>query len=117
MQTNWKSLFMAGIVSMGLASIAGPSPARAQAVGGPPRAAYPGYYYSPGGYSGGTYFSPGYYPRYGTTTNPATAGTYYGYGSNSAVSRSPSRGTYYDPTTGRQNLNIPLSKPWLRPLR
>jgi hypothetical protein len=97
----------------------GATPARAQALGAAPPAAYPGYYYSPGGYSGGYYFSPGYYPRT-TGTAVATAGPYYG---SSAVVRPGGPvvtyrdWTYRDWTTGRTNLPIPLSKPWLKPLR
>jgi hypothetical protein len=94
----------------------GATSARAQAVGEAARGAYPGYYYSPGGYSGGTYFSPGYYP------NPGGAGGRVGAGANS-TSRSvgararSSAVNYYDESTGRNNLAIPLAKPWLRPLR
>jgi len=118
MQANCKTIFVAGLLSLGVAFLAVPSSARAQAVGAAPRAASPGgYYYSPGGYSGGTYFSPGYYPTYAPTANRAGTGTYYGYGTNSVTPRSPARGRFYDPTTGRRNIDIGIAKPWLRPLQ
>jgi hypothetical protein len=94
----------------------GAAPARAQSVGPAPPAAYPGYYYSPGGYSGGYYFSPGYYPR---TAGAAVAPGRVYYGSSSVVRPMVTYRdwTYRDWTTGRTNLPIPLSKPWLKPLR
>jgi len=84
--------------------------AHAQAVGGAYRGTIPGYYYSAGGYTGGYYFYPGYYP------NPASAPVQntYATGTNRIVGR---RVGHSDPSTGRDNIPVPLAKPWLRPLR
>jgi hypothetical protein len=113
-----RRLFTIAVAGLTLSLV--PSPAPAQTMGsGTYRGAVPGYYYSAGGYSGGYYFSPGYYrnpaaPRVVAPTAVAPAGGYYG------MSAYRSRGGpagYYDYTTGRDNLSIPLAKPWLRPLR
>jgi hypothetical protein len=116
MQANWKAILAVATLALGGVLGMGGSLAQAQAVGGAAGGANSGYYYSPGGYSGGTYFSPGYYPSQGTAsprvgTSPSSrSGSVSGRTRSSAVN-------YYDPTTGRNNLAIPLAKPWLRPLR
>jgi hypothetical protein len=99
----------------------GASTARAQTAASTYRGAIPGYYYSPGGYSGGYYFYPGYYPVQRATSAAATvpARTYYGYNTGQTYA-APAPRTYTnttDWTTGRTNFPIPLTKPWLRPLR
>jgi hypothetical protein len=114
MHATWRATFAAGVLALGGVLGMGASPARAQAVGPARPAAYPGYYYSPGGYSGGYYFSPGYYPRTAGTA-AAPGGAYYG--SSAVVRLRRPAVNYHDWTTGRDNLPIPLAKPWLRPLR
>jgi hypothetical protein len=115
MQSTWKVTFVVGALALGGLLGMGATSARAQAVGGAARGAYPGYSYSPGGYSSGTYFSPGYYPNPGTTNRRAGASA--NYSSRSVGVRARPSVNYYDPTTGRNNLAIPLAKPWLRPLQ
>jgi len=126
-------ILAAGALMLGTLLPPGAGSARAQAVGGGAyRGALPGYYYSPGGYSGGYYFSPGYYPLTGSTptvtpsqnavssprTVPSGGASTPGYfGSSTTVGSSRPRGRNYDPSTGRTNIPVPLAKPWLRPLR
>jgi hypothetical protein len=114
MQPNWKASFVAGALVLGSVPGMGATSARAQAVDATPSSPYPGYYYSPGGYSGGVYVSPGYYPRT-TGAGVGPRGSYYG--SSPVVRRAQPTVNYYDWTTGRNNLAIPLAKPWLWPLR
>ena len=118
MQSTWKLSSVAGALALTSVLALYVNTSRDvspdTAVGAAPRA-YPGYYYSPGGYSGGFYFSPGYYPNPRSTRSNAGTTTYYG--SPSVGARGRSSVNYYDPTTGRTNLAIPLSKPWLGPLR
>ena len=115
MRQVFKSILAVGVVALV------PTLVLAQVPGGRSYpGSVPGYYYSPGGYSGGYYFSPGYYP------NPASPRAV------APVAVSPARSSYYgmssyrgaggtagsyDYSTGRTNLSIPLAKPWLRPLR
>jgi hypothetical protein len=115
MQANWKAVLAAGTLALSGALGIGATSALAQAVGEAPRATYPGYYYSAGVYSGSVYFSPGYYPIAGTVAGPSVPS--YGSSRSAVVRRPRPTVNYYDETTGRNNLPIPLSKPWLRPLR
>jgi hypothetical protein len=118
MRPTLKAILAAGTLALvgGLGIGVNSAQAQAQAIGGGVnRGGFTGYYYSPGGYSGGYYFRPGYYP------NP-TSTAYARYTAGSSALRSASRATggspdHYDQSTGRTNLSIPLSKPWLRPLR
>lgn len=114
MRQVFKTILAAGVVALV------PTLTLAQTGGGTYRGSVPGYYYSPGGYSGGYYFNPGYYPNPAPprTVAPVAvspARTYYGMSSY----RSGAGGTAgsYDYTTGRTNVAVPLAKPWLRPLR
>lgn len=103
--------------------------ARAQSFAGPYRGQYQGYYYSPGGHSGGYYFHPGYYLHPGYYRHPAApvvapARPYYpGYSSRpytgyfSTATRHPSYTNSNDWSTGRSNDPIPLTKPWMKPNR
>ena len=94
-----------------LAAVASLAPAAARAQ--PPIASYPGYDYSPGGYSGGYYYSPGYYPR----ARPAVAAPAPVY-TPRPVSHVARRPKYVeDWSTGRTNYPLPLWKPWMRPLQ
>jgi hypothetical protein len=117
MQLILRSTLAVPVLILAVAAGMGASSARAQAVvGGPYRGGYPGYYYSPGGYNGGYYFSPGYYPIPGSSAGPGPVGRVSS--GTGAVVRSPGYAPdYYDQSTGRTNLAIPLAKPWLRPLR
>jgi hypothetical protein len=117
MQANWKAIVAVGVLALGGVLGTGATSTHAQVVGGPARGTYPGYYYSPGGYVGGTYFSPGYYPNPGSASGRVGAGSYSYSGSTAAPRRARPKVNYYDPTTGRNNLAIPLAKPWLRPLQ
>ena len=115
MQSNWKATAaVAALTIVGVLGIAAIS-VRAQTVGGPARAVPTGYYYSPGGTVGGYYYSPGYYPNPGTAASRPGATGYYG--SPSVIRRTQPAMRYYDESTGRTNLAIPLAKPWMRPLR
>jgi hypothetical protein len=114
MRPTLKAILVAGTLALGGLEM-GATSARAQAIGGGAyRGNYPSYYYSPSGYSGGYYFSPGYYPNPGSAVG-SIGRSYFGSSTVAGGYRSPN--TYYDESTGRTNLPIPLSKPWLRPLR
>jgi hypothetical protein len=100
----------AGLFALGVLLALGNTPAPAQA----PAATYPGYYYSPGGYSGGRYFAPGYYARPRTTVVLPSAVV----PRPSVVTRVPRQPRYIeDWSTGRTNYPLPLTKPWMRPLQ
>src|SRR4051812_48170501 len=53
-----KPILLSAVLTLAAVLHGAADTARAQASAGP----YLGYYYSPGGYSGGNYFQPGYYP-------------------------------------------------------
>lgn len=76
----------------------------------------PGYYYSPGGYSGGYYFRPGYYATPGAPV--AARGRVSRVYRPRGVPRVPRQPVNTeDWSTGRTNYPIPLTKPWMQPLR
>ena len=95
---------------------------RAQSYAGPFRGNYAGYYYSNGGYSGGYYFHPGYYPNPAAPVVAPARPSYsnYNYSRPNYYSTAASNSSNYsieDWSTGRTNYPIPLTKPWMMPLR
>jgi hypothetical protein len=103
------------LAAAGLLGLAVPT-SQAQVSGATYPRAYPGYYYSPGGDSGGYYFQPGYYPIPSRVIS-APARSYRVY-RPSDIRTSPAQRVYTeDWSTGRTNYPIPLTKPWMLPLR
>jgi len=109
MRPNLRTLALAGLLAVGGGLCIGASSARAQVVGGPVAGpVVPRYYYS----YGGTYYAPGYYGATNTARGYYYGGGYYGapgYPGGGTVN-----GFARDWSTGR---NLPLAKPWMRPLR
>lgn len=94
----WKPFLMAALtVVLGLSAAS----AQAQAPAG--------YYYSPGGYSGGRYFQPGYYARPATRVAPVSSRAFTRTVRHYPISNDD------DWSTGRSNYPVPLTKPWMQP--
>jgi hypothetical protein len=116
MRLSFRPIMLTAPLALAATLWGGMPESRAQVAGTPAPRNYPGYYYSAGGYSGGYYFSPGYYPLPGTpAAAPARVSRLY---QPRYVSRAPRRPVYIeDWSTGRTNYPIPLTKPWMQPLR
>ncbi len=130
---NQTPIVLSAVVTFAaLLALGGGGTAQGQSIAGPFRGNYAGYYYSPGGYNGGYYFNPGYYPNPAASpmTRPVVAAasparTTYANANSSynstpiyraAVRRQPTYSSA-DWSTGRTNDPIPLTKPWMMPLR
>ena len=106
-----RSMVLVGVLTVSGLGL-GASPATAQLPSGAAPAAAPRYYYGPG------YYGYGYYSYPAAPTVPTYSGGFYSAPSYRTPEASSSPGdtltsSYREWPTGR---NVPLAKPWLRPL-